>query len=56
MFIGSRWNLSGGLRERVTPSQMRLASGACHVQRNFCMVVAQPSESIMGFFKGAQRI
>ena len=50
---GLGWNLSGGLRERVTPSQMRLASGSCHVRRNCCIVVVQPSESIMGLFKGA---
>ena len=51
--LGLGWNLSGGLRERVTPSQMRLASGSCHVRRNCCIVVAQPSESIMRLFKGA---
>ena len=39
--------------DRVTPSQMRLASGSCHVRRNCCIVVGQPSESIMGLFKGA---
>ena len=51
--LGLGWNLSGGLRERVTPSQIRLVSGSCHVRRNCCIAVDQPSESIMGLFKGA---
>ena len=51
--LGLGWNLSGGLRERVTPSQMRLASGSCHVRQHYCIAVDQPSESIMGLFKGA---
>ena len=51
--LGLGWNLSGGLRERVTPSQMHFASGLCHVRRHCFIAVTQPSESIMGLFKGA---
>ena len=60
---GLGWNLSGGFllwqaslrterRERVTPSQMHFASGSCHVRRRYFIAMNQPSESIMGLFKG----
>lgn len=61
---GLGWNLSGGSRERVTPSQMRSVINVggifswqdCIVASTALWEAAHPSESIMGLFKGAQRI
>ena len=56
MYISSSglgWNLSGGLRERVTPSQMPLGYWCWYGLSALLAGTAQPSESIMGLFKGA---
>ena len=52
-YWGLGWNQSGGLRERVTPSQMPLGYWCQFGLPAQLAGVVQPSESIMGLFKGA---